>query len=106
YPHITVHLLTSSAFSEFGRANFDIAVRYGSGKWSDSRSDLLHNEEFFPVCAARLLSQNSTLSEPQLLAQLPQIRTYYYSLYQDDWPAWLAAAGHAGVKFHGTSVFH
>lgn len=106
YPNITVHLLTSSTFSEFGRASYDIAIRYGSGKWGGSHSELLHNEEFFPVCASSLLPRDPTLSERQLLTCLPQIRTYYYSLYQDDWPAWLMAAGLSGVKFRSMSVFH
>src|SRR5690606_14541667 len=88
------------------RANYDIAIRYGTGKWSGSHSDLLHNEEFFPVCAPSLLPQDSVLNERQLLTRLPQIRTYFYSLYQDDWPAWLTAAGYTGVKFRSMSVFH
>jgi len=106
YPHITVHLLTSSVFSEFERASYDVAIRYGSGRWAGSRSDLLHREEFFPVCAPGLLPSDPTLSERQLLTRLPQIRTYFYSMYQDDWPAWLMAAGYTGVQFNGTAVFH
>lgn len=106
HPHITINLRTSSELSEFDRANYDVAIRYGSGMWTGTQSELLHEEEFFPVCAPHLLESKSLLTERQLLTQLPQIRTYFYSMYQDDWPTWLKAAGHSGVQFSSTSVFH
>jgi LysR family glycine cleavage system transcriptional activator len=40
------------------------------------------------------------------LARMRQIRTYFYSMYQDDWPAWLEAAVHEPVEFASESVFH
>jgi acyl-coenzyme A synthetase/AMP-(fatty) acid ligase/DNA-binding transcriptional LysR family regulator len=107
HPDITVHLATSSEFVEFSRANYDVAIRYGSGRWPASQSDLLHDEEFFPVCAPGiLLDGQAPLNERQLLSGLRQIRTFFYSMYQDDWPAWLSAAGYSGVPFNGVSVFH
>lgn len=107
HPDITIHLATSSEFVEFSRANYDVAIRYGSGRWPASQSDLLHDEEFFPVCAPSLLSDGQTaLDERQMLSALRQIRTFFYSMYQDDWPAWLNAAGYGGVSFDSVAVFH
>lgn len=106
YPHITINLRTSSELAEFDRANYDVAIRYGSGRWTGMQSELLHDEEFFPVCAPHLIDSNSSLTERELLTRLPQIRTYFYSMFQDDWPAWLKAAGHSGVQFSSTSIFH
>ncbi len=107
YPDITVHLATSSTFSELDRNSYDVAIRYGSGQWPAARSDFLHGETFFPVCAPELLARiDPTLPDEEKLARLRQIRTYYYSMYQDDWPTWLAAAGHKSIEFAGESVFH
>jgi LysR family transcriptional regulator, glycine cleavage system transcriptional activator len=106
HPDITVHLSTSANFDEFDNNTHDVSIRYGSGRWSGMRADLLHGETFFPVCSPQLLeSLGSEGSEAERLARFVRIRTYFYSLYQDDWPAWLDAAGHSHVRFAGESVF-
>ncbi len=106
HPEITIHLSTSPNFEEFDNNTHDIAIRYGSGRWSGMRADLLHGEEFFPVCSPALLaSVDAGGSEAERLARFVRIRTYFYSLYQDDWPAWLDAAGHGHIRFNGESVF-
>lgn len=107
HPEISVHLTTSSVFSEFNRADYDIAIRYGSGNWPAVRADLLARESFFPVCAPRLLEQlDPALTEEQQLSALRRIRTFYHAMHQDDWPAWLDAAGHSNVRFAGESAYH
>lgn len=106
HPDITVHVSTSANFNEFDSNAYDVAIRYGSGRWSGVRADLLHGEEFFPVCAPGLLARmGSDEPDAERLARFVRIRTYYYSLYQDDWPAWLEAAGHGQVQFAGEAVF-
>lgn len=105
-PDITVHLGTSSTFDEFDRKSYDVAIRYGSGRWGAMRTDRLHGEEFFPVCSPGLLSEIGTGTDLERLARFRQIRTYFYSMYQDDWPAWLEAAGHKAAEFAGEAVFH
>lgn len=106
HPDITVHVSTSANFDDFESNAYDVAIRYGSGRWSGMRADLLHGEEFFPVCSPRLLAQmEGDATDAELLARFVRIRTYYYSLYQDDWPAWLEGAGHGQVQFAGEAVF-
>ncbi|MEM5340373.1 LysR substrate-binding domain-containing protein [Paraburkholderia azotifigens] len=107
YPDITVHVATSSTFNEFDRNSYDVAIRYGSGRWASARSDRLHGEEFFPVCSPAVLEEAGKFgSVAEGLARMRQIRTYFYSMYQDDWPAWLEAAVREPVEFAGESVFH
>jgi LysR family glycine cleavage system transcriptional activator len=107
HPEITVHLATSSTFNEFDRNSYDVAIRYGSGRWASARSDRLHGEEFFPVCAPGVLEEAGKFdSVVECLARMRQIRTYFYSMYQDDWPAWLEAAVREPVEFASESVFH
>ncbi|WP_420224253.1 transcriptional regulator GcvA [Pigmentiphaga litoralis] len=106
HPDITVHLATSATFDEFERNTYDVAIRYGSGRWPSVRADLLHTEQFFPVCAPRLLEGLEGRQPVEVLKALRQVRTYFYSMYQDDWPKWLEAAGLPHAEFHGESVFH
>lgn len=107
YPDVTVHVATSSTFNEFDRNSYDVAIRYGSGRWASARSDRLHGEEFFPVCSPAVLEEAGKFgSVAEGLARMRQIRTYFYSMYQDDWPAWLEAAVREPVEFAGESVFH
>lgn len=107
HPDITVHLNTSSSFDVFTRNAYDVAIRYGSGHWGDMRADRLQSEAFFPVCAPALLERASPFATvAEGLARMRQVRTYFYSMYQDDWPAWLEAAGLAHAEFDGEAVFH
>ncbi|MDQ7980541.1 LysR substrate-binding domain-containing protein [Paraburkholderia sp. SARCC-3016] len=107
HPDITVHVATSSTFNEFERNSYDVAIRYGSGRWASTRADRLHGEEFFPVCSPAVLAEAGKFgSIADCLSRMRQIRTYFYSMYQDDWPAWLEAAVHGGVEFASESVFH
>lgn len=106
HPDITLHLSTSPNFDEFHSNAFDVAIRYGSGRWNGIRADLLQGEQFFPVCSPALLREiGRDGSDAERLARFVRIRTYFYSLYQDDWPAWLEAAGHSQVRFAGEAVF-
>jgi LysR family glycine cleavage system transcriptional activator len=107
YPDITLHLATSNTFDVFDKNSYDVAIRYGSGHWASMRTDRLHGEEFFPVCAPAVLGQAGRFDTPAAaLARMRQLRTYFYSMYQDDWPNWLEAAGLDSVEFAGESVFH
>jgi LysR family glycine cleavage system transcriptional activator len=106
HPDITVHVATSSTFDEFDRKNYDVAIRYGSGRWGAMRSDRLHGEEYFPVCTPALMDQVGAGADAERLARFRQIRTYFYSMYQDDWPAWMEAAEMKHIEFAGEAVFH
>ncbi|WP_321812273.1 MULTISPECIES: transcriptional regulator GcvA [unclassified Burkholderia] len=107
HPEITVHLATSSSFEEFKRNSYDVAIRYGSGRWASVRTDRLQGETFFPVCAPEVLEAAGPFgSIAEGLSRFRQIRTYFYSMYQDDWPAWLEAAVREPVEFVGEAVFH
>jgi LysR family glycine cleavage system transcriptional activator len=107
HPEITLHLNTSNTFDVFERNTYDVAIRYGSGHWASMRTDRLHGEEFFPVCAPALLEEIGGFeSVTDALSRMRQVRTYFYSMYQDDWPAWLEAAVQGPVEFAGEAVFH
>jgi len=93
YPHLRLQLSTTSAFDAFQINAYDVAIRYGSGKWDGVKCDWLCDEHFFPAMSPRLLQGKEGKEPAAILAETTWLRTYFTSLYEDDWPEWLAAAG-------------
>ncbi|MEM7227105.1 MAG: transcriptional regulator GcvA [Pseudomonadota bacterium] len=98
HPEISVRILTSNLPADFEREPVDLAIRYGAGRWSGLRSDLLLREETFPVCSPKL----GPLRKP---ADLAKHRLVHNSAFPDDWPRWLAAAGLPALKAKGELSF-
>ncbi|WP_296560266.1 LysR substrate-binding domain-containing protein [Pigmentiphaga sp.] len=93
FPQLRLQLSTSSVFDAFQINAYDVAIRYGSGKWDGVKCDWLCDEYFFPAMSPRLLEGRPVGDAPAILAGTTWLRTYFTSLYEDDWPEWLAAAG-------------
>jgi LysR family glycine cleavage system transcriptional activator len=107
HPEISLRISTSNTFDVFQKNSYDVAIRYGLGHWPSMRIDRLRGEEFFPVCAPSILQEAGHFSSiAEGLSRMRQVRTYFYSTYEDDWPIWLEAAGLDRVEFAGESVFH
>ena len=106
HPDITVEVLTSQTFDQFKRRTYDVAFRYGTGHWSGLRARLLHPEEIFPVCTSALAAEIGRVAPHSGLAAMTQIRTYFSSTYQDDWPLWLDAAGIGTIDFAREAIFN
>lgn len=106
YPDIMLQVLTSQTFDQFKRRSYDVAFRYGTGRWAGLRSDLLQEEEIFPVCTRKMGRSVDMESPAEGLAGLTQIRTYYSSAYKDDWQAWLEASGVGPIDFAGEAIFN
>ncbi|MDB5841384.1 MAG: LysR family transcriptional regulator [Herminiimonas sp.] len=106
YPEITVQLFASASFDQFKRKSHDVAIRYGTGRWPALHAERLHGEEFFPVCSPKLLNEVGAGSNIEQLARMTQIRTFFSSTYQDDWPVWLEASGIESVDFSGEAIFN
>lgn len=105
-PDITLQLLTSQSFDQFKQRSYDVAIRYGSGRWPGLRADLLHDEEIFPICTPALAAEIARGEPSEALAAMTQVRTYFSSTYQDDWPVWLEAAGLGMVNFAREAIFN
>ncbi|VCU70929.1 Glycine cleavage system transcriptional activator [Pigmentiphaga humi] len=98
YPRLRIQLSTTAAFDAFQINAYDVAIRYGSGKWDGVRSDWLCDEYFFPVMAPSLIRGRSDLGAQAILSDSVWLRTYFTSLYEDDWQEWLAAADLADLQ--------
>jgi LysR family glycine cleavage system transcriptional activator len=92
-PDVDVQLIADYALVPVGRGQADLAIRYGIGPWRGVRSELLFEEQLFPVGAP-----GRTLAGPEDLAAAILL----HDSDRADWQAWLAAVGWPEPARHET----
>jgi len=95
HPEIDVHVSASMELANFVKDGVDLAIRYGSGRYSDVSVERLLTESVVPVCSPAFLERNGPFSSPGGLVEA--------TLLHDDspdndpscpnWEMWLTAAG-------------
>ena len=95
HPEIDVRISTSDEIVDLTKGDFDIAIRYGGGRYPGLAIELLMQNEVFPACSPRLLESGPPLRTPEDLA--------HHALIHDQavdrdplaptWAMWLKAAG-------------
>ena len=95
YPDVDVRISASNELVDLTKGDFDIAVRYGTGRYPGLSVELLARNEVFPACSPRLLEHGPPLRSPEDLR--------HHTLIHDDmvdrdplmptWAMWLKAAG-------------
>ena len=101
HPDIDVRLQTTDRKTDFEIENVDIAVRFGDGKYPDLSTDLLLEEDIFPVCRPHFLDGPHPLKQPSDL----RYHTLIHDDYQVSWAMWLQKAKVAGVDANRGPVF-
>jgi len=99
YPEIDVRLSATDDVVDLARGDFDVAIRYGSGRYPGLTVELLMQNEVFPACSPRLLEAGPPLRTPEDLR--------HHALIHDQavdrdplaptWAMWLKAAGVTGI---------
>jgi len=90
HPDIEVRISTSLEPVDFGREDFDCAIRSGHGDWPGLHVEKLFSERLAPVCSPTLqLGSPQDLSDQTLL---------HARLRPDDWRIWLHSAGAGGLR--------
>lgn len=99
WPEIDVRISASDEVVDLTRGGFDMAIRYGSGRYPGLDVELLMKNEVFPACSPRLLEEGAPLRTPADLR--------HHALIHDQavdrdplaptWAMWLRAAGVKGV---------
>ena len=93
---IDVRLSTSERLVDFVSDGIDIAIRYGRGQYPGLDSELLMQEDLFPVCSPALLHGEHPLRTPADL----KFQTLIHDDFHIDWSMWLRAAGITGIDAH------
>lgn len=99
WPEIDVRISASDEVVDLHRGDFDIAIRYGAGRYPGLDVELLLRNEVFPACSPRLLQDGPPLRAPEDLANHALIHDQAADRdpLAPTWAMWLKAAGAAGV---------
>lgn len=95
HPAIDVRISATDALVDLARGDFDIAIRYGTGRYPGLAVELLMKNEVFPACSPALLRDGPPLETPSDLRHhvlLHDQQTDRDAL-APSWPMWLKAAG-------------
>jgi LysR family glycine cleavage system transcriptional activator len=99
YPEIDVRISTSDNVVDLTRGDFDLAIRYGTGRYPGLTVELLMQNEVFPACSPRLLEAGPPLRTPEDLRH--HVLIHDQAVDRDPlaptWAMWLKAAGVAGA---------
>jgi LysR family transcriptional regulator, glycine cleavage system transcriptional activator len=111
-PDIDVRISASDAVVDLTRGDFDIAIRYGTGRYSGLVVEELAKNEVFPACSPRLLEAGPALGSPEDLRRHALIHDQ--AIERDPlaptWAMWLKAAGvkdepaTPGLSFNNSSL--
>ena len=99
WPEIDVRISATDDVVDLGRGDFDIAIRYGTGRYPGLGVELLLQNEVFPACSPQLLAAGPPLRTPDDLAHHALIHDQ--AIDRDPlvptWSMWLKAAGATAV---------
>jgi LysR family transcriptional regulator, glycine cleavage system transcriptional activator len=99
YPEIDVRISASDDVVDLTRGDFDIAIRYGTGRYAGLTVELLLRNEVFPACSPLLLQAGPPLRTPEDLSRHALIHDQAVDRdpLAPTWAMWLKAAGVTGV---------
>jgi LysR family glycine cleavage system transcriptional activator len=86
-PSIEVSMRASPLLVDFSRDGIDMGLRYGLGRWPGVTSDLLFDEQLFPVCSPAF-KELKKLNSPEDLRKVKLLHDQ-----RIPWPVWLRSAG-------------
>ncbi len=103
WPDIDVRISATDNVVDLSTGDFDIAIRYGGGRYPGLEVEPLLKNEVFPACSPRLLEHGPPLHTPDDLRRHALIHDQAVDRdpLAPSWPMWLKAAGVTG--FSGTS---
>jgi LysR family transcriptional regulator, glycine cleavage system transcriptional activator len=67
HPGIMINHFISETPADFGRSEFDLRIRYGSGAWPGEVGLRLFGDRIFPVCSPAFAKQHGALTAASLL---------------------------------------
>lgn len=91
YPAVKLRIITQDARTRIDANDVDLAIRYGTGTWSDGQAELLFDDEVFPICSAEYARANASVLAPEDLVSHSLISSDTDDPTWTGWDEWLAA---------------
>lgn len=95
HPEIDVRISATDEIVDLAEGDFDLAIRYGTGRYPGLVVEPLLRNEVFPACSPHLIETGPPLRTPEDLRHHALI--YDQAIDRDPlaptWPMWLKAAG-------------
>ncbi|MGI9366141.1 MAG: LysR substrate-binding domain-containing protein [Rhizobiaceae bacterium] len=88
HPHVSLRIVSSVWNEEVGNPEYDLDIRYGTGKWSGLHSHRLTSDTIAPVCSPAMVDSLGLL-DPSDLADCTLIHVLGY---EEGWAKWLRAS--------------
>jgi LysR family glycine cleavage system transcriptional activator len=98
---VDVRVAISEKLADFAGDGIDIAIRCGGGRYPGLSSELLMQEDHFPVCSPKLLKGRHPLRTPADLVH----HTLLHDVFAVNWTMWLSSAGIRRVDPHRGPTF-
>jgi LysR family transcriptional regulator, glycine cleavage system transcriptional activator len=107
-PQIDVRISATDELVELTKGDFDVAVRYGTGRYPGLDVELLFTNEVFPACSPQLLTAGPPLRTPDDLSlhNLIHDQAIERDPLVPTWPMWLKAAGVKNIPAAGGLRFN
>jgi len=98
-PDIDVRISATDNVVDLAKGDFDLGIRYGTGRYPGLAVELLLNNEVFPACSPLLLQSGPPLRVPADLLRHALIHDQAVDRdpLAPTWAMWLKAAGVAGA---------
>ena len=95
HAEVDARISATDAIVDLAKGDYDIAIRYGTGRYPGLEVELLMKNEVFPACSPQLLTNGPPLRTP---ADLPAHALIHDQAIERDplaptWSMWLKAAG-------------
>ncbi|PDT85434.1 LysR substrate-binding domain-containing protein [Sinorhizobium sp. BJ1] len=100
HPDIRLRIDATTRLANLETSDVDLAIRVGAGGWPGVRSELLLEQEVFPVCSPALAAG---LRVPADILKLPAVIDEHAMF---SWEVWLKAAGLSGAQMTVRHTFN
>lgn len=99
HPQVDVRISATDTMVDLTRGDFDLAIRYGAGRYAGLDVELLMSNEVFPACSPALLRDGPPLETPADLRHHALIHDQQVDRdpLAPTWSMWLKAAGVDGA---------
>lgn len=107
HPEFQVHISHSYRAVDFRREDFDLAVRYGCGRFKGLAQHLLFKEDLVPVCAPTLIENLRPGKQPSDIkpGDLKDFTLLHSGTCTANWRCWLEKVGAREVLEQSASMY-